>query len=109
MKDDDRTFITRGSTADFEGIMELTRVDTLAGKHGKAAKDDWKERVDEETKIWNFQKKQLEKSIIQANLNYLCIDEIVAMVQEEDMLDRRFKYQDILTKYNRTDYQSPLI
>ena len=60
--------------------MKSSKVHTLDGK-GVSAKEIWDEKAEFETKEWMKEKKKLEKEIIQANLNYLCIEEICELAK----------------------------
>ena len=63
-----------------------------------------------EIRMWRKDKKQLEKEIIQANMNYRAIDEILEMYKRESNTDTRFfNYQKIMQKYDTKDTISPLV
>ena len=50
-------------------MLQLARVTTGDGDGTKSVNDIWTQKLADETNVWLTQKKQLEKAIIQANMN----------------------------------------
>ena len=77
-------------------MLQVARISTLGGSQ-KEFSTAYNQKLEEETKHWLAQKKQLEKSIVQANLNYRCIEEIMGLVESSVPSCKRLKkYQQIL-------------